>query len=254
MRRERIDRRVLGALRFLDAATRAQVGGPLRVEAEGVGLVRNASGLYVVVRAPGFEEYTAAFDAPPAGVASRDVVFTVRDPARRYLARRVTVRFPRAPQPANAGDVAPLFRPVDVPLYHAPAAAVAPGWAVLRVRVRDQADNPLAGALLLVVPDPNPAGGVLARGLSDSRGEALVAVPGIPVTNWGADDEEVTTPTVKVKVRAVFDPPAGPNQTAPPPPDPDDIEARAGALKSGEVTAELRSGGAVARTIPIALN
>ncbi|HUR53718.1 MAG TPA: hypothetical protein VMZ71_06285 [Gemmataceae bacterium] len=245
MRREVLDQRVLGALRFVDAATQLPVGSPLAVEADGVGLIRNASGLYVVVRAPDFEAYTAAVDPPLPAVGTRPVVFTIRDPSRRYLARRKIVEFPRTAT-AVGEAIPPLFVPVDVKMYHAPAAAAAPGWALVRLSVKDQAGNALAGALVVV---ERKGGAELARGLSDARGEALVAVPGIAVTNWNAAaDDPVTTVVVAAKVTAFYAPPANP----PVPPNPDTIRTAAG-VKSASFEADLSSGKLEKRAVEITL-
>ena len=48
MTRDPIDRRILCALRFVDAATRGTVSSTLRVSAEGAKIVRNLSNLYVI--------------------------------------------------------------------------------------------------------------------------------------------------------------------------------------------------------------
>ena len=92
---ERIDTRVLGALRCVDAATRVQVGTPLDVRIAGATVRRNRSGLYVIVRAEAplspaaLAAHEAAFDTPPATPAVGDVTLTVTvsDPSGRYLPR-----------------------------------------------------------------------------------------------------------------------------------------------------------------------
>jgi len=63
----------------------------------------------------------------------------------------------------------------------------------------------LGGALLRVVSN----GRVLARGLTDWRGEALVPVAGVPVTTWSDDPTAVIVTEIAASLEAVFDPAAG---------------------------------------------
>ena len=79
----------------------------------------------------------------------------------------------------------------------------------------------------------------IAAGLSDGRGEALVAVPGIPVTTWGEDAGPVLTTEVEARLEVVFDPASGPV------PDPDDLEARRNELRLKSSTVMLASGRAI---------
>lgn len=204
---ERVDRRALAALRVVDATTLQPVEAPLRVSAPGVRCVRNQSGLHVVMSAPGLESHEDRFESPPDAPAPQSVAVDVivHDPSRRFLPRRQRVRLPRDPRAAREGDS--LFRPITVRLYPASSAAVAPNWAVLRLSVhRRGGDELLGGALLRVTSNRK----LLASGLSDARGEALVAVPGIPITTWGdTDTGAVTTSEITANVEAVFDPATG---------------------------------------------
>jgi len=227
---------VLGAVRFVDGASGQPVSRKLTVTAPGVRWLRSRRGLYVVADAPGLASHSIAFDAPPAEppLASVTVTLSVSDPAGGYLARQAVVSLPRDPSPGAAAD-ASLFVPVEVTLYPTPAAQVFPNWALVRAAVADvDTGAPLAGALLRVLRngDTEPT----ARGLSDARGEALVAVPGIPVTTWASDEDEedgegegeeaeeeppVIVSEVAATVEAVFDPALAGNL-----PDPEDLEAR----------------------------
>jgi len=124
--RERVERRVLGALRLVDATTLVPIDDPLIVSAPGARLLRNRSGLYVIhswTRLPTHED---AFDAPPAApaVGSASLVLDVRDPAGKYLGRRIAIALPRDPTPANVEQSGSLFRAVEVPMYPAASAAV----------------------------------------------------------------------------------------------------------------------------------
>ena len=62
---ERVEWRVLAALRPIDAITAATIVAPLRVTAEGARIARNRSGLYVIHEWPALAAHAAAFDAPP---------------------------------------------------------------------------------------------------------------------------------------------------------------------------------------------
>jgi len=192
---DRLDSRVLAALRIVDAETGETVARPLSVKADGARFVRNLSGLHVLVAARGFDDYTSAFDAPPAA-APASLAFVVSDPAGRYLASRYTIDLPRT-GPA-------LFEPITVVLYPSPAAPVGAGSAVVRASVKSTGGARLAGALVRVSAD----GHVMARGLTDARGEALVPVPGIKVTSWNGGGGAVLLSEIDAVVEAGFDPAA----------------------------------------------
>jgi hypothetical protein len=234
---ERVDRRVLGAVRFVDVTTGLPVDAPLVVRAAGVGTLRTPRGYYVITRAPGLGAHEGAFDAPPAtpALASVAVELTVTDRAeRRYLPRRSTVRFPLDPDRKSADS---LFHAVDVALFPSPAARTSPGWAVIRASVVDEATGePVAGALLLARPPGDAGETALGRGLSDDRGEALLAVAGIPITTWG----DGTGPVLATHVEATLEVAA--DRTALAPPDPDDIEARLDDLRVHSRDISLGSG------------
>jgi hypothetical protein len=230
---ELADRRVLGAVRFLDATTLAKVTSGLRVESEQAVLRPNISGLWVIWDADGLHAHTSAFEQPPASPAAGSILIrlTVADRDFRYLARGAGLRLPRDASLANADAPTSLFRPMDVPLYPAATAPVSPGWALIRARVKNAVSGqPLAGALIRVLAASDQR--VLARGMSDPRGEALVTVPGIPITTFSVANGPPLTTEVDVRVQAIFDP-AG---TAIP--DPDAIEAAAG-LPSASSTQKL---------------
>ena len=192
MATERIDQRVLGALRLVDRATALPVTDRLRLRSRTARVVRNLSGLYVIHQAEGLAAHTAAFERPPAtpAVGSLDHSFTIEDPARRYLPRRVSLQLPLDPDPAHAGQAGSLFTPRDVSLYPAASAGLSPNWSTLRVFVGRGAGpvTPLRGALLRVVASADER--VLASGISDDNGETLVIVPGVPVTRFADENDE----------------------------------------------------------------
>lgn len=232
---EEIDYRVLGAVRFIDAGTGQPVRRLLQVEAPGVRWMRNCRNLHVVADAPGLTFLTEQFvypDPPPDIVPPVTVAATVRDPAGRYLARSFSFDLPRDADPANAEDGASLFQPVNVLLYPSPSADAVPGWAALRASVAHEADGaPIEGALIRIVkPGATPADDkVLARGLSDWRGEAFVPIPDIPLMTWGDEESAVLANSVNLRIEAYADP------QAPRPVDPDALEEHRAALPFDEV-------------------
>ncbi|HEU0016092.1 MAG TPA: hypothetical protein VFQ45_20610 [Longimicrobium sp.] len=246
-----VDRRVLGAVRFVDAVTGDTVEGPLRVAAPGVRWTRNRRGWWVVAGAPGLEAHTGVFPTPPAQppLGSVPVVLTVEDGAGRYLPRRYTLALPRDPDPKKADRPNSLFRPADVPLYASPAGGVAAGWAVVRASVT-RGGAPAAGALLRVLRKSDEAAPaapaqVLGWGMADERGEALVAVAGIPVTTWDeGGDGQVLATEVDARVQVYWE--AGQAW----PPDPDALAGK-GRKAVGVAGARLAAGRTV--TVSIAL-
>lgn len=253
MRLEQVDRRVLGAVRFVDSTTGLPVSNPLAVTASGLEFVRNLSGHYVIAGAVGLEEHALAFDKPPAVPALGSLTFEIRvaDPTREYLPRRQTIGLPRDPDPKNASSSNSLFHAIDVRLFPAARALTGVGWAVIRASVvKKGTDEPLSGALLRVTKKngaPADETKPLGIGLTDNRGEALVTVPGIPVTTFGEGDGDVTTNEIDVTIKAFFDPNAGTL------PDPDDLEARRENLKSKAIDTKLGSGRVVAMKFEIEL-
>jgi hypothetical protein len=247
---EAVDRRVLGAVRFVDAVTRTAIGEPLVVSAPGVTWRRSTSGCFVVSDAPGLHHHTLTFDAPPAAPAAGTVhvELTVRDPGRRYLARRHTLNLPRSADPAAAVDPGSLFRAADVPMFRSPSASIAPGWAAVRATVTaEETGARLAGALLLILSTALPPA-VLAAGVTDERGEGVVVVPNVPVTTFG-EGESVLATEITVAVQAVV----VPGSVAVP--DPDAMAAAVGTPEARSVTqsnVKLASGRTV--VLPLAID
>lgn len=210
-RREFIETRALAALRPVDAATGIALDDALRVRAlDGDAVfVRNGRGLLVLTRWSTLAAHADAFAAPPPlpAVGSRSLRVAIEDPAGRYLPRIATLTLPRDPDPAHADQPDSLFQAIDVPMFPASHSATGSNWSLLRVSLReDGSGDALGGALLRVIHD----GQVIARGLSDGRGEALVAVVGVPVMTFGEDDEDtVIVSTIAIALQAVFDPAAG---------------------------------------------
>jgi hypothetical protein len=248
-----VDHRALAALSFVDAVTGVRVRGPLQLSAPGARFVRNRSGAYAVTAARGLAAHLDAFDKPPGapGIGTVDVFIDVTDPARRYLPRQTRLQLPRDPDPARADHPLSLFHIPAVALYPAPAAPIFPGWAVVRARVTDRSTGEGLPWVLLRLRRAQVATNVeppLGRGLADRRGEALVAVSGIPVTNWdAADNGPVLSSDVDAVLEAYFDP------GATSPPDPDLINIRRSTLAKASVNVRLASGRETAVRVEIAL-
>ena len=204
---DQIDHRYLGALRFVDRVTGGAVSGMISLDAPGVSVFRNRSGLYVIAAAPRFEKYVAAFDNPkPPANSPRPITFTCSDPSGRYLPRMITVQLPRDPDPTKRDNPASLFQPVTVKLYPSPRAEVGVNWSLIRVSLtRTTNKRPIRGALLRVVRDSDQA--VLGSGFTDDDGEALVAIAGIPVTDFavGGPGGAATGPVVVTQVPATLE-------------------------------------------------
>lgn len=245
-RYEYLDRRVLGAIRFLDGTTGVRVTDSLMVTGENLRLVRNQSGYTVIVSAEGLEHHTVPFDAPLGTPAPGSLSFEIeiRDPTRRYLPRRATIRLPRVPNPAHADSI---LKPIDVRLYPAPVAPTGSRWSVIRATVLAAGSGQrLGGALIHVIRTVDSV--VLARGISDERGEALVAVEGIPITTWDAGDGPVMTNEIDAQLEAIVDPAAVGL------PDPDDLEARRASLRTVQQNVKLASGRTLVTTLSVNLS
>ena len=214
---ETADRRVLGALQFVDAVTGLPIGAPAQVGVRGaeiagvpvdvalhenaVRLRQNRAGLVVIFSAPFFETYTSTFDAPAAPPQTATDPLRLRlavyDPGPSYLPQEFFVDLPRALDPDLPGAV---FNPVRVALFRSPSAPVLDGWAVLRVRVT-AAGAPatrLPGVLIRVFRSPRAVEDLpIGLGMTDWRGgiigEALVPVADIQRFRPGAGASVIET-------------------------------------------------------------
>jgi hypothetical protein len=222
-----IESRYFGALRCVDRATGAHLSQHLRFSSDDLAFVRNRSNVYVINRASGLADYADAFAAAPAQPATASLNFDVEvtDPLGRYLPRRLRVALPRDADPANSSQASSLFRAIDVELYAAPGAAIAANWSTVRVSI--MRDDPaagmvaVAGGLLRVVRNSDDE--VLSSGISDQRGEALVVVPGVPITQFAEEEEDFdpdeVTPVVTSEIPARLELSLAPAQSWPPNPD-----------------------------------
>ncbi len=271
-----IDERILGAVRFLDSVTRLPVDTPLAVRATGIRkvipppatVVREIAVRWTRTRR-GLLALRSVADLDGADPAARstepgsyELDLAIFDPAGRYLPRRRTIRLPRDPLPARADETppalpsdldpdqeedtpGPLFQPIDVLLFPAPVVEVSAGWAALRATITGAtADARLGGALVRVLRvDPHGLTH-LGNALSDERGEALVAVTGIPATTFdGGGHGPVLSPGADVQLEIVYDP------SAVKPPDPLDLEKRRGVLLVRTVPLRLVPGRVLVQTL-----
>lgn len=253
---ERVEHRVLGALRCVDATTGAPLSRAMHVKAPADADVRpNRSGLLVILGWAPLASHAAAFDAPPDDEpgSGGELELTLVDPLGHYLPHRVRVALPRQ---ANA-----VFEPLHVPMYPSPAAALSLHWAALRVGLTTPGGaEALGGVLVRVLRD----GAVLARGLSDWRGEALVPVAGIPVTTWSTEPGAVVVSEIGVTVEAIADPAsttrtpmarvrAGQSPVTPPVSNPTAIESARAVLPQASVSVSLAAGRPLHLSLGIAL-
>jgi hypothetical protein len=183
---ELLDRRVLGGIVFTDPLGR-RVRTPVTARAvgDGVRLMRKRAGELVILEAPGLAAHSAAFEAPPPepALASVAVVLDLRPADSGLAPRRVTIRLPRDPDPANSASADSLFQPIIVPLQAAPAAPPTGLAAALRVSVRRADDGrAVEGALVRLRPE---GGRPEVTAVTDAAGEALLLAAGVPLSSPG---------------------------------------------------------------------
>lgn len=246
-----LDRRVLAALRFVDALG-LPIGSPVAVKAaEGVALLRKRSGEVVVMRAPGLASHSDAFLAPPAApaVGSITLQLDLRPASPEYGARRFALKLPRDPDPAQAATPASLFRPVEVELLPTPCARPTGLVAALSVTVRRSDDQRrVAGALVRLRPE---GGRPPARAFTDAAGDALLLIPGVPLTSPGPGATVLAD--LAGALDAIVDPALArfiaddaldaARAAAPPAPiDPDDLESRLAASATTAVAVRIAAG------------
>ncbi len=215
--KERLDQRVLGAVRWVDHLTGRPIQRALDVRSGQARFRRNASDLAVIWSAARFDRYTAtvypplpgpepALPAPPVTITG-----TVADPLGEYLPRAFSLALPRDASAAKPRPADSVFRPMDVALLPGAKARLSPGWAEVRVTVRRTADNALfPNVLVRVRGDLGDGEGVrqLGVGMSDAQGEALVALTGLPLYRPDPGSGKIVPTELDLTVELVA-PPAG---------------------------------------------
>lgn len=190
MLRTNIERRILAAIEFYDVVTDAPVRELLRLEAgAGVSFVRNRSGYYVLLSAPGWEDYSTCFLTPP-DIAPRTLVLKVSDPHDRYLSRAFQVTLPRSLDTAQENAV---YKPVRVPVFPAPAAHTPSNWAKLYATIKEEGTGHLLPWALLIVEWKGVKNTAMSSsGLADQRGEVVIPLPGILLQVTSDDQDHLT--------------------------------------------------------------
>src|SRR6185436_801178 len=109
---ENANRRVLGALRFVNDVDDTPIRTPLHIttapqmvgqasdpkDAAPLRMLRNRFGLHVIQTGQGFESYVNVFDPPPTAPPLEDLIARLRvtDPSGFFLPADFDVRLPRA--------------------------------------------------------------------------------------------------------------------------------------------------------------
>jgi hypothetical protein len=173
------------------------------VSAPGLRLLRKRPGELVVMSAPGLASHDV-FEVPPAapGVGSVAMPLDIRPAVRGLGARRFVLRLPRNPVLTDPLPADSLFRPVEIPLLPAPGATPTGLAAAVSVTLRHGLDaRRIEGALIRCVPD---GGRPVARALTNAAGEALILVPGVPVSMPGP--AATVLPDLGATLDAIVDP------------------------------------------------
>jgi hypothetical protein len=201
---ENVDRRILGALRCVDAVSRTPIAEFIAVHSPTLDIRRSSSGSYVVFNAPGMRDFTTKFDVAPPGPAATPFEVIIEPASTGYLPRRAQVAMPRTVKLDGPNSV---MVPQDIPVYMAPSATLLPNWAVVRVAVKKAGtitDERLPWTVLRITRDSDAA--LLATGMSDKRGEAVLAVAGLGQSANQNGGGAVVATTVDATVTGLFDP------------------------------------------------
>jgi hypothetical protein len=257
--KEFVDHRVLGGFQCVDAVTSESIADPLTVTSDALTLRPNRSGVFAVWDAPGLRDYTA-FDPVLPWPDPVKFEIGIQDPGGRYLPRRVKIEVPQ-PLPVAATLPTPPFTasssnaiaygPQLVTLYPGPSAPVALNWAVVRASVMSNASPPqrLPWAVLQVLNGST----VLAIGVADPNGEALLAIAGLGLQVSSSPGGPVTEVTTSATVQAWFDP-TNPKPPANWVPNPDDILTNmAGPWKTGTAAIQIGPGQTVRVPVTVSM-
>ena len=203
---ESVDRRALGAFRCVDSITGNSVVETLATGGTLLTVKPNHSGIYVIFNAPGLAALTAQFSPTAATWAGpNSFEIAIQDPRRRYLPRRAQLQAPQKLAPPS--DPASFFNPQSVTMYPNAAAPTLPNWAVVRVSVVKAGTTPPKGLPWAITRVTRTSDNrVLATGMCDLQGQALMAVAGMGAQVSKNAAGAVTEVTVGVTVDAWFDP------------------------------------------------
>jgi len=196
---ETVEQRVLAAFQFIDRSTGDILDRPLKVSSPEVKFIKNRSHQYIVASVPGLRTHNEAFKNPPAEppTGSIPIEILVEDPANIYLPRKFRLSLPRSSKPEEADSPDSLFNPVEISLYPSSNAPLRPNWSTIRASVMEISQNgekkALSGSLLRVIRTSDDH--VLASGYSDERGETLIIIPGVPITQFAEGSEDTDGPS-----------------------------------------------------------
>jgi hypothetical protein len=144
----------------------------------------NRSGVYVVHKAEGLEEFTrGAGDAefwqnnPP----QKPFVVEVLDNENRFQPFQFTLKLPVKGiyQWENVPPVSPNKNVSSIPLYSAPARKVLGAMAVIRAELRESVEKPASFAVL----EARFNGSLVARGIADHEGRIVLMFPALSPQN-----------------------------------------------------------------------
>ncbi len=200
---EAVDRRVLGGFRCVDSLAGKTVTDQLAVTSSGLTVRPNRAGIWVVFNAPGLALPADDFLAGGPWPAPQPFLIQVRDLAGRYLPRQATLPLPATLPPSLGANS--LFSPQVVTLFAGPAMTAGANWATLHISaVHTQTGQGLPYAIVQAKAASD--GTVLATGMTDSRGEALIAIPGLGVRASDSSAGAVMQALTMVTAEVFFDP------------------------------------------------
>lgn len=198
---ELLDRRALALLQLVDGRG-APLAGPVTVEGPGVRSISKRGGLIALTQATALADYDAHFETPPPAPAVGSVALTIdlTPAAADVLPRRLTLRLPRDPDPANRALLASLFQAVMVPFAAAPRITARGSDCILRVSVRRAGDQAMVENALVRARSID--GLHSAWGLTDASGEAALIFAALPIGFAGPGGQTLATTPCAVVAHA----------------------------------------------------
>jgi len=189
-----VDNRVLAALRCVDRATGYILTRSLEVSSNNAKFIRNRSNLYVIQSTTNLEHHIDKFSEAPdiPEVESIEVKVNIADPLNKYLPRSFKIKLPRDSDIKKSTDDSSIYSPVNVKLYSAPNQDLMTNWSTVRVSVtrtlNDGKIQPVLGALVRIIRVSDEV--TLSSGISDERGESLIIISGVPITQFSDEESD----------------------------------------------------------------
>lgn len=179
-----LDRRALAWLRLVDVAGRP-VSQRVLIHGDGISFARKPDRSIAILEASGFEDYCASFVAPSSPApGSKHLVIDIEPEGAELSPRRFDLSLPRDPDPAKATDPASLFQAVEIEMLPGGGARLTGSACALRVTVRRKSDSALVQNALVRAQTEDQQ--FEARGLTDTKGEATLIFPSLPLSFAGA--------------------------------------------------------------------